>query len=90
MIKSEKSIELKNLRYTFKFLFALIISGSVFAQVPVPAVNQENAIMLVGGIAHLGDGNIIQNSVIAFDKGKLTIVADATTDQTDRSAFRGY
>jgi len=78
---------MKNLKYTFKFLFALIISGSVFAQVPVPAVNQESAIMLVGGIAHLGDGNIIQNSVIAFDKGKLTIVADANTDQTDRSAF---
>jgi len=78
---------MKNLRYTFKFLVALIISGSIFAQVPVPAVNQQNAIMLVGGIAHLGDGNIIQNSIIAFDKGKLTIVADANTDQTDRSAF---
>lgn len=43
--------------------------------------------MLVGGIAHLGNGNVIQSAIIAFENGKLTIVADATTDQTDRSRY---
>ena len=54
------------------------------AQVPVPADNQQNPIMLVGGVAHLGNGNVIQNAIIAFENGKLTIVADAATDQTYR------
>jgi imidazolonepropionase-like amidohydrolase len=52
---------------------------------PVPAKPQSKPIALTGGVAHLGNGQVIQNSLIAFDKGKLTIVADATTSKVDLS-----
>ena len=64
-----------------KFIYTLLIafiSGSVFAQVPVPVGEQEGPIMLIGGVAHLGNGQVIQNSAIGFDKGKITQVADAS------------
>jgi imidazolonepropionase-like amidohydrolase len=53
------------------------------AQVPVPAAEQEEAILLKGGFAHLGNGRVIKNSLIAFDDGKITVVADATTSKLD-------
>ena len=33
----------------------------------------------MNGIAHLGNGTVIENSAIGFEKGKITFVADATT-----------
>ena len=49
------------------------------AQVPVPAGEQSQPFLLKGGTAHLGNGQVIENSVVGFDKGKLTIVGkDAT------------
>ncbi len=43
-----------------------------------PADKQTEAIAFVGATAHLGNGKIIKNSIIAFENGKLTIVTDAT------------
>ena len=42
---------------------------------------------MLGGIAHLGNGAVIQNSAIAFENGKLTIVGDATTMRLDIAYF---
>ncbi len=64
-------------------LFIILVSVGtqvLWAQVPVPAKPQDKKIVLTGGVAHLGNGKVIQNSVIGFDKGKLTIVADATSN----------
>ncbi len=64
-----------------KFIYTLLIafiSGSVFGQVPVPVGEQQGPIMLIGGVAHLGNGQVIQNSAIGFDSGKITQVADAS------------
>ncbi len=57
------------------------------AQNPVPAPPQKGAILIVGAVAHLGNGQIIQNSAVAFEAGKLTLVADATTIRLDRSKY---
>lgn len=57
------------------------------AQNPVPAPPQKGAILIVGAVAHLGTGQVIQNSAIAFEAGKLTLVADATTIRLDRTKF---
>ena len=46
--------------------------------VPTPAPEQDGEIMLYGGIAHIGDGTVIENSVIGFKKGKIILVADAS------------
>ncbi len=50
----------------------------LIAQTPVPANEQSGPIMLVGGVAHLGNGQVIQNSAIGFDNGKITRVEDAS------------
>jgi len=50
-----------------------------FTQVPIPVVDQSGPILLKGGTAHLGNGQVLQNSLIGFDKGKLTVVQEATT-----------
>lgn len=53
----------------------------------VPAPNQSNPIALKGGTAHLGNGQIIENAIIGFTKGKLSIVADATTATVDLNGY---
>lgn len=57
------------------------------AQSPVPAPPQTGAILILGGKAHLGNGTVIENSAIAFEQGKLTLVADATTIRFDQTKF---
>ncbi|MDJ0839622.1 MAG: amidohydrolase family protein [Acidobacteriota bacterium] len=66
----------------------LLLSGAFcWAQVPVPAPPQEKPIMLVGGTAHLGNGQVIENAVVAFKDGKLTAVADQTSIRVNRAEY---
>jgi imidazolonepropionase-like amidohydrolase len=74
---------------TFKYIFAaaaLMVTG-VYAQRPTPAPKQEKSIIIRNATIHIGNGNVIQNGVIAFDRGKISLVADATTIRID---FRKY
>lgn len=64
-----------------------LFSGIALAQRPVPATPQKQAILIVGATAHLGNGQVIANSAIGFENGKLTLVADATTIRFDRSKY---
>jgi len=76
-----------------KVLFLLFVvalfSTQLLAQ-RTPGAAQENPILLLNGTAHLGNGEVIENSAIAFDKGKLTIVADATVVRLDLDEFEVY
>lgn len=63
-----------------KTLFLALLAFSLQAQVPQPADPQSGPIAIVNGTAHLGNGQVIQNAVIAFDQGKLTVVAEAGTN----------
>ncbi len=76
---------MKKLIYTL--LIAVLVWNTSAAQTPVPAKAQSKPIVLMGAMAHLGNGQVIQNSIIAFDKGKLTIVADATVIKMDLSGY---
>jgi len=78
---------MKKINYIISVIIVLMFQTVLMAQVPVPANDQDNPVMLVGGVAHLGNGNVIQNAIVAFENGKLTIVADAASDQTDRSGY---
>jgi imidazolonepropionase-like amidohydrolase len=60
-------------------LSLLLIKFGVFAQNPAPAAPQSKQIALVGGTIHVGDGKIIQNGTIVFDKGIITAIGDANT-----------
>jgi len=78
---------MKRIKQAVHVLLSILISTAVFGQVPVPVAPQQGPIMIIGATAHIGDGSVVQNSVIAFDGGKITIVADVSTDNTDRSGY---
>ncbi|MCS6973658.1 MAG: amidohydrolase family protein [Cyclobacteriaceae bacterium] len=65
---------------TFVYITLLFLLGVAYAQTPVPAPPQSKPIALTGATAHLGNGQVINNAVVAFDKGKLTIVAPASSN----------
>ncbi len=57
----------------------LFLSISIgFAQ-QTPANKQSKPIAIMGATAHIGNGDVIENSVITFSEGKITAVADAST-----------
>ncbi len=66
------------LKHILKIILALF-TLPLLAQVPAPAPPQESPIALVGGTAHIGNGEVIENAVIGFEEGKLTIVASASS-----------
>lgn len=45
-----------------------------------PAKPQSTPILLTGATAHLGNGQVIENAMVGFDKGKLTVVANSGED----------
>jgi len=55
-----------------------------------PAKNQSEAIMLLNGVAHIGNGTVIENSAIAFENGKITMVSDATTINIKKEGYTIY
>ncbi len=79
---------MKNLKenYVFKIdtmktkLFSIIafvfLIGLQAQQTPAPA--QTEAISIEGATAHLGNGELIENSLVMFENGKLTFVGSAT------------
>ncbi len=73
---------------SFLLLSLSILSlATLSAQQPAPAPAQKSPILIFGAVAHLGDGTVIENSAIAFENGKLTMVADATVIRIDRTRF---
>ncbi len=73
-----------NLSLLFVFLATLS-----FAQVPAPAPPQSQPILLLGGTAHLGTGEVIDNAAVAFSDGKLTAVGPASSvPDNERSSYQ--
>ena len=72
-----------------KITFVLtLVSLTTFAQVPAPAPPQSQPILLVGGTAHLGTGEVIENAAVAFTDGQLTTVAEASAlPEAERSSY---
>ncbi len=71
----------------FLSLLFLLSITALPGQTPNPAPAQQAAILILGATAHLGNGTVIANSAIGFDKGKLTLIADATTSRIDRTKY---
>ncbi len=57
------------------FIIALctIFFGKVTAQ-QTPAKAQSEAITITGATAHIGNGEVIENSILIFEKGKITAI----------------
>ena len=74
---------MKNIQFFIAGL--LFMAGHAFSQVPSPAPAQDEPIMLKGGTIHTGTGDVIENGIVAFDKGKLTYVG--LSDGFDRKGL---
>jgi imidazolonepropionase-like amidohydrolase len=68
-----------------QLILIIAFGGSkVFAQ-QTPAPPQSQPIIITGAVAHIGNGQVIENSAIAFEEGKITLVADARLIRIDGS-----
>lgn len=68
-------------------LLVIAICSLSFAQSKAPAEPQSKPIILMNGTAHLGNGEVIENSAISFDNGKIGMVVDATVARIELSKF---
>ena len=66
---------MKNITLYISMLL-LIFSGNSIAQ-QTPAAKQSEAITIVGATAHLGNGEVIENSLIILEDGKISEITDA-------------
>lgn len=53
-----------------------LIGSLLQAQTPTPAPKQSKSILITGLTIHVGNGKVIEDGVIGFKDGKLTMVAD--------------
>lgn len=68
------------------YFMGLILVCVAKAQVPPPAPAQSEPIAIINCTAHIGNGKVIENAVILFDKGKITSVSG--TKPSDLSSYK--
>lgn len=69
----------------FAIILAALLTTGAIAQNPTPV--KSKSILLMNGIAHLGNGQVIENSVIGIRDGKIDLVGDATTVKLQQGAY---
>ncbi|MFY0630807.1 MAG: amidohydrolase family protein [Flavobacteriaceae bacterium] len=57
-------------------LIAFLFAGTIIAQ-QTPAPKQTQGFSIEGATAHLGNGKVIENSLVIFNNGKITFVGSA-------------
>jgi imidazolonepropionase-like amidohydrolase len=67
------------------YAFLALLSFGLQAQNPAPAKPQSRPIVLTGATIHMGNGQVIEKGVIAFDKGLITSIGPASSS-VDRAA----
>lgn len=65
---------MKNYIKAILFIMSMPVSINLSGQIPAPALPQGEAIYIVGGTVHLGNGQALENGIVAFEKGKITVV----------------
>ncbi len=66
--------------YIFSLVVLLVIQTNIAQQTPAP--KQSKTISIVGATAHIGNGNIIENSIIVFENGILTQIGTSSIVST--------
>lgn len=61
-----------------KLLFPLflVLNLMAFGQMPTPGVLPDSPVAVINGTVHVGDGTVIENGYVLFDKGVITAVGD--------------
>jgi imidazolonepropionase-like amidohydrolase len=73
-----------------KNVFLIVLIGTFLGlngQTETPGPKQTKKVLLLNGMAHLGNGKVIKNSAISFEGGKLTLVANAAAIKIDFSTY---
>jgi hypothetical protein len=73
----------KNILYILGFLFCNTLS---FAQ-QTPAPKQTKDFAIVGATAHIGNGTVIENSIIVVSNGKITTIGPEASTPLTRQAM---
>jgi imidazolonepropionase-like amidohydrolase len=60
-----------------KYIVLVFISLFGYAQ-QTPALKQNKSILILGAKAHLGNGTVIENSLVSLVNGKIVTIGDAT------------
>ncbi|WP_369996357.1 amidohydrolase family protein [Winogradskyella sp.] len=76
---------MKTLHKITIILVLLCVTLSFAQQTPAP--KQSKTIAIVGATAHIGNGEVIDNSIIIMEDGKLKTVADALTSKIDMTSM---
>jgi imidazolonepropionase-like amidohydrolase len=74
-MNTKKNSIMKQIKQTLIVLLVLCFSSAIAQQTPAP--KQTKDIAIVGATAHIGNGKVIENSIIIIKDGKLLTVADA-------------
>jgi imidazolonepropionase-like amidohydrolase len=61
--------------------FLMVTLVGLTAQVPEPAPEQRQAMVLAGAVLHLGNGQLLEAGFLRFDKGRITHVGLADPSQ---------
>ncbi|RZN81497.1 MAG: amidohydrolase [Winogradskyella sp.] len=69
------------------YIVAFLLSVSIGYAQQTPAPKQTKAIAIVGATAHIGNGEVIENSIITFSNGKITNIGDATRMKMNTSGM---
>ena len=87
------------MRYAILFILTGFVSTAFLSQ-QTPAPEQTRSILILGGTAHLGTGDAIEDAAIGFRDGKIDFVGrtfqadkskyDETIDATGKQIYPGF
>jgi imidazolonepropionase-like amidohydrolase len=64
-----------------------LFSAAEAQQNPTPAPPQKKSVLIMNATAHIGNGQVIENSLVGFREGKIDLVADARTARVSITAY---
>ncbi len=69
------------------YILVFVLSLSIHTKAQTPAKKQTKSVLILNAMAHLGNGQIIENSAIGFKDGKITLVADSKLIKLSKDAY---
>ena len=80
-------INIKRNTRVYGWMVLLFLPFILRAQVPAPIMNYPNKVLILGGVAHIGNGEVIENSVIAIENGRFVFVKDQMRKRVETSNY---